>query len=674
MVDYSWVPWFRELACTVAEGSETDLVEKATTVNWQVDHPPILRFGHANIDPFSFFYSLSSPLGDVEFIGRLRSVHKVFSLKMACPEHPPHIPGANPLNLLFHLGGDGKAELLWSLFRRAAQEVPDIMGEDFDGTLNFDQVAIAKLTQTLFLINPNHFLPADTITRLPMPEFKRRPRDHSQYAARLDAIKAHFPGCAPYEINTFLDIQGKEPLIGPETRFFQISANVYNDNVDRWQEFETANSVWTGAKETLKGQSYRLESPKRGDVILVRFRGSNGRGIGVVEKNDYADGSWSDDARISVYWIGKGDSRFAKPSRQKGFGKGSHIRKLFSGTKEYGRTLELIDIMMGQHDAAAAEVPGTDDEVRMDATNKIVYGPPGTGKTFDAVSDAVQIIDGGPPIDDRKRVKARFDALRKERQIEFVTFHQNYAYEDFIEGIRPVLDKKNELAYELRDGIFKEIAKRAIGAPTKKYVLIIDEINRGNIAKIFGELITLIEPSKRLGGEDEAEARLPYSKELFGVPRNLHLIGTMNTADRGILLLDAALRRRFAFDEKMPDVERVAEDIEGVKGQELLRAINKRIVENVDRDHQIGHTYLMRVKTLDELRHAFQTQIIPLLQEYFYDDWGKMRHVLNENAFITESKGTDDRSVFDLLPRGNDKWLEAKSYKDIYGGDRGDAA
>ncbi len=314
----------------------------------------------------------------------------------------------------------------------------------------------------------------------------------------------------------------------------------------------------------------------------------------------------------------------------------------------------------------------------LSALNRILYGPPGTGKTFDAVSDAVQIIDGGPPIDDRERVKARFDALRKAGQIEFVTFHQNYAYEDFIEGIRPVLDKdKNELAYELRDGIFKKIAERAEKDLDNNYVLIIDEINRGNIAKIFGELITLIEPSKRLGGEDEAAVLLPYSqKKPFGVPSNLHLIGTMNTADRGILLLDAALRRRFAFDEKMPDVERVAEDIEGVKGQELLKAINKRIVENLDRDHQIGHTYLMKVKTLDELKHAFQTQIIPLLQEYFYDDWGKMRHVLNENAFITEteSKGTDDRSVFDLLPRGNDKWLEAKSYKDIYGDDRGDAA
>ena len=303
--------------------------------------------------------------------------------------------------------------------------------------------------------------------------------------------------------------------------------------------------------------------------------------------------------------------------------------------------------------------------------NRILYGPPGTGKTFDARSDAVQIIDGGPPDDDRERVKAHFNKLRETGQIEFVTFHQNYAYEDFIEGIRPVL-KKKELAYELRDGIFKKIAKRASKHPSDGYVLIIDEINRGNIAKIFGELITLIEPSKRLGRDDEAKARLPYSQKLFGVPPNLHLIGTMNTADRGILLLDAALRRRFEFVEKMPDASHIADDIEGVDGRALLTAINERIVENQDRDHQIGHTYLMGVETLSALARAFQAQIIPLLREYFYDDWEKMHNVLNGNAFVTK-RGDTDRPVFAVLPHGDDKWQQAETYQAIYGGDRGGA-
>lgn len=307
--------------------------------------------------------------------------------------------------------------------------------------------------------------------------------------------------------------------------------------------------------------------------------------------------------------------------------------------------------------------------------NCVLYGPPGTGKTFDAVAEAVRVVDGDlpEPKGDRKSTKTRFNKLREAKQMEFVTFHQNYAYEDFIEGIRPVLDEREgQLRYELRDGIFKQIARRASKDPNNRYVLIIDEINRGNIAKIFGELITLIEPSKRLGKDDEAMATLPYSQESFGVPANLHLIGTMNTADRGIALLDVALRRRFEFVERMPDPNLVGEDIEGVDGRRLLRAINERIVENLDRDHQIGHTYCMGVRTLKELKRAFQTQVIPLLQEYFYDDWEKMRRVLNDNAFVTRGE-RGERPVFDVLPPDDDGWLQAKNYQAIYGSNSGTA-
>ena len=276
-------------------------------------------------------------------------------------------------------------------------------------------------------------------------------------------------------------------------------------------------------------------------------------------------------------------------------------------------------------------------------------------------------IDGNLPTAPRK-TKARFDMLKAKKQVEFVTFHQNYAYEDFIEGIRPVLDKK-KLGYYLHHGIFKQIAKRASEDPDNRYVLIVDEINRGNIAKIFGELITLIEPSKRAGRDDEARATLPYSQTPFSVPDNLYLIGTMNTADRGIALLDVALRRRFHFVERMPnpDHEGVAEDIEGVNGRALLRAINGRIVEKLDREHQIGHTYLIGIQTLDELKRVFQNQIIPLLQEYFYDDWEKIRVVLND-AFITKREGFEP-PVFDVLLPDNKLWQQVGSYRKVYDGD-----
>ena len=325
---------------------------------------------------------------------------------------------------------------------------------------------------------------------------------------------------------------------------------------------------------------------------------------------------------------------------------------------------DALDRAISLTDSSQEKTP-RDAQIAADQYNRILYGPPGTGKTFDAVSEAVMVIDGNLP-KARASTRARFDKLRTEEQVEFVTFHQNYAYEDFIEGIRPVLDQKR-LRYDLRDGIFKQIAKRARRDPGNRYVLIIDEINRGNIAKIFGELITLIEPSKRVGGEDEARATLPYSQEPFNVPANLYLIGTMNTADRGIALLDVALRRRFDFVERMPNPDHggISEDIEGVNGRALLRAINGRIVERLDREHQIGHTYLMGIQTLEALKRAFQNRVVPLLQEYFYDKLEEMRGVLNENAFITRREGTE-RPVFDVLSPDDGRWLDATEYEAIY--------
>jgi hypothetical protein len=224
--------------------------------------------------------------------------------------------------------------------------------------------------------------------------------------------------------------------------------------------------------------------------------------------------------------------------------------------------------------------------------------------------------------------------------IEFITFHQSYSYEEFIEGIRPSLDGDNNLTYRLEKGIFKRISDRAKRDQNNNYVIIIDEINRGNISKIFGELITLIEPSKRLfteNNEHPKQVTLPYSKKLFGVPNNLYIIGTMNTADKSIALLDSALRRRFSFTEMLPKSIVLANEkikVEGIEIEKLFDTINQRIEFLIDKDHTIGHSYFLKIKddqTIEALALLFRREIIPLLMEYFYGDFEKIQLVLGDN-------------------------------------------
>ncbi|ECW7513778.1 AAA domain-containing protein, partial [Campylobacter coli] len=174
------------------------------------------------------------------------------------------------------------------------------------------------------------------------------------------------------------------------------------------------------------------------------------------------------------------------------------------------------------------------------------------------------------------------------------------------------------------------------------YIIIIDEINRGNVSKIFGELITLIEASKRIGEKEELKVTLPYSGEKFGVPKNVYIIGTMNTADRSITSLDTALRRRFEFIEMMPDVSKLSMDCEGINLQELLKAINTRIEYLLDREKTIGHAFFISVENLEDLKKVFKNKIIPLLQEYFYNDYALIDAVLNKNGMLEISVENKD--------------------------------
>ncbi|EAK7849623.1 AAA domain-containing protein [Campylobacter jejuni] len=482
---------------------------------------------------------------------------------------------------------------------------------------------------------------------------------------------------------------------------------------------------------------------------------------------------------------------------------------------------EIQDININTLESKSLEVENNVQQISSKMENKnmplnqILYGSPGTGKTYHTIDKALEIL--GKNLESRDDKKAKFDEYVKKGQIVFTTFHQSYGYEEFVEGIKPRIDSKEnskEIEYEIKDGIFKELCEKALDNyensilnadelnkkielkekvenflnwlletnepigktkggnffvveidnktiviysegverfdgifnlnlsifmellkckdefnnatemfkkvfnrdyadrthtyyfnlvkkfkayeekqltakiennknndnSLKPYIIIIDEINRGNLSKIFGELITLIEPSKRIGEKEELKVTLPYSGEKFGVPKNVYIIGTMNTADRSITSLDTALRRRFEFVEMMPDVSKLSMDCEGINLQELLKAINTRIEYLLDREKTIGHAFFVSVENLEDLKKVFQNKIIPLLQEYFYNDYALINAVLNDNGMIFEDKKDDkylqkiknldsvnsERSIYNIASFDDKIWDKIEIYQAIY--------
>lgn len=314
--------------------------------------------------------------------------------------------------------------------------------------------------------------------------------------------------------------------------------------------------------------------------------------------------------------------------------------------------------------------------------NLILYGPPGTGKTYNSAIYAVAICDGKSvdELTDYDAVMARYNELKKTGRIAFTTFHQSYGYEELIEGIKPIIDENTQdVGYTIESGVFKEFCQNAkstvhtrnanpdlesavIEENTEPYVFIIDEINRGNISKIFGELITLIEGTKRVGMPEAASAILPYSGDEFSVPANVYILGTMNTADRSIALMDTALRRRFQFIEMMPDsdvLRRIRADKVGdLDVAAILDKINERITFLYDREHTIGHAFFTGLKddaSIEKLQSIFEKSVIPLLQEYFYEDYQKIQLVLGDNEKSDDSLKfiRDEKIVAKNIFKGN---------------------
>lgn len=354
--------------------------------------------------------------------------------------------------------------------------------------------------------------------------------------------------------------------------------------------------------------------------------------------------------------------------------------------------------------------------------NVILYGPPGTGKTHAVTRLALERLLGEKPqmpssVAAWKESSKRFSDAQRGGQIEFTTFHQNYAYEDFVEGLRAQISgndgekgAQGSVSYSIEPGVLKRIADRAMyawlkgvapsqlelsnderqvidewfrsgarpeakGSNTSKppnYVLIIDEINRGNIARIFGELITLVEESKRARNLDELESgqqplvvTLPYSKQPFILPPNLYIIGTMNTADRSLIGLDAALRRRFDFIEMRPKTELLetfgkGDDI--VDLSKFLTGLNERIAEVDTPEHEIGHAYLMNIDSMPDLGKAMRTKVLPQLREYFHQRPDDLAYVLRLSKEANGASGVQGKQG----QAGEVDWDKAQTYQGFY--------
>ena len=831
---YSWVPWFRELSEKIADNGEGFLVERAKRIAWKQDgsHPPLLRYGDENIDPFSFVYTLASA-GRLPAQARSRvyeSATEEFDLSSRLPTEIDEafiFPQPQPNATLFHQSGGGNPGLLRNLFGNAVRGTESIVAEEFDAALQIKFVKITKLSHALFLIRPDEFLPYDSIVSLGVAEPTTPVNvDWAAYAVELRRCLDAFPGCMPYEMN-LLAYEVRKPkgtLTVDPARCFQISTNAYNDGVDRWGDFTEHNWAFTGGPGT--GLSwdeyspeggppgYRLDEPRPGDILLVRFKGQ-GRGIGVVYRNDYAE-ALTKDAKLHVLWLSKKRPELDWGSRGIGFGRGDgRLGEAFR--KAYPETFELLHRLTegeptpnGDPETQPGKITTTETEpTHRHTLNIILYGPPGTGKTYATLRRCVEICDGEAP-NTMDAVRERHGVLMAEGRIEFVTFHQSYGYEEFVEGLRPeTRDSAGEgFRLEVVDGVVKRVAERArevrhkagrtifkmsLGDPkswgaapekeplfgecvengyalleyggdidwsdrryddwkeirerwrkdqnpkpgardadlsaisrfraemrrgdivvvsdgyrhfravgevtgdykfepredgfhhrravrwhwhvrgregghpvsefkegrfqwgpvnlmtpanpaglirflngirdlarSEPHVLVIDEINRANISKVMGELITLLEEDKREGAENEMAVTLPYSEERFMLPANLHILGTMNTADRSIALLDTALRRRFRFEEMTPDARLLndAKEKTDVDLPRVLETMNERLEYLVDRDHLIGHAWFMDARTRDDVDEVMRHRIIPLIAEYFYDDWSKVNAVL----------------------------------------------
>ena len=410
---HAWVPWFRKLAQVVAAGEKDSLGERANEVQWNPDgeDPPLLKYGDENIDPFSFFYYLAGRSYTAESRRRIYpSIDALYGTpRLECLDLDEafNIPAAIR-NWSFHRSGEGNPDLLWDLFRSAVRGVESISAGDFDRSLEVPGVAISKLTHVLYLVNPDEFLPFDErILSLGISESEKTPGiGWDRYREELRRIRDAFPGCAPYEINLFAYLRHTGEIT-VNRRVFQVSSRVDgNEDKDYWEDFEQNNWVYTsgpGARVDWgdpepndAGFEYPLQEAHPGDVVLVRKGVKEGRGIGIVYKNDYRDRLGAD-SKLHVLWLNKSTADLPGQTTRYGFTKDNgNTERIFRQTAEYAQTFELLDRF-------APNVPpppngnGPDPPALEPLAEKLLIDSGYLRKIQRLLEDKRQVIFQGPP-------------------------------------------------------------------------------------------------------------------------------------------------------------------------------------------------------------------------------------------------------------------------------------
>ena len=555
-----------------------------------------LEFELEEIDPFTFISYLNK-FGQAKRLQIIQNLAK--KLNLTVPVDIDGVPSTNPQNVWwFPVKSErtnNEIEKLWNFFYLAVEN--KITDEAFSEILHMKGIGICKLTDGLYLINPESYLCLDD----PVTDYLK---DKYSLTIKVDKNTTYQDYLRILEeVRKYTDLP-----------FYVISDEAWNYHKDKKKKDETVEKREPESETNIINTSFPLNQ------ILYGPPGT-GKTYNAI---NYA---------IQI-------TRQIKPQNE------IERRNIFNELVEEGR---IVFTTFHQSMSYEDFIEGIKPVTHKGQNNAISYEVlPGIFKTL---CDRATLPDGvgfekayKSLLNELKKVPINISSDNKNYRIVLNLDNELYIYPKENQEKGYTIPKDTLISYILNRNIpenlttFCKVIKKQLKSydwndkSTKKdnYVLIIDEINRGNIAQIFGELITLIEANKRKGEIEELEVILPYSKTSFSVPSNLYIIGTMNTTDRNVEALDTALRRRFSFIEMEPEYDKfINENIEDINLEKLLRVINDRIIGLMDKDHCIGHSYFMNVENLQDLKQVFFNKIIPLLQEYFYGRYEKIGLILS---------------------------------------------